>query len=147
MGKFIKPGCVVVVLQGRYAGRKAVVVNVHEEGHGDRRFSHCIVAGIDSYPKKITKGMTKKRIARRTAVKPFVKYLNLNHLMPTRYVLDVNDKLKGIVSDSTLSDAEKRRSALKNVKKTLDERYQNLGQAKSERAATGVQYFFQKLRF
>merc|ERR1719461_2434314 len=34
---------------------------------------------------KIHKRMSKKKISRRTRVKPFVKYINYNHLMPTRY--------------------------------------------------------------
>ena len=38
----IKSGKVVVLLQGRYAGRKAVVVKAHEDGSSDRKFSHCI---------------------------------------------------------------------------------------------------------
>lgn len=35
MGKFMKPGKVVMVLAGRYAGRKAVIVKVSfgREGH------------------------------------------------------------------------------------------------------------------
>jgi hypothetical protein len=40
----IKSGKVVVVLQGRYAGRKAVVVKAYEEGTADRKFSHAIGA-------------------------------------------------------------------------------------------------------
>lgn len=32
MGKFMKPGKVVMVLAGRYAGRKAVIVKVHTAG-------------------------------------------------------------------------------------------------------------------
>jgi len=30
--------------------------------------------------------MGKKRIAKRSKVKPFVKIINYNHFMPTRYV-------------------------------------------------------------
>lgn len=32
MGKFMKPGKVVMVLAGRYAGRKAVIVKVSVQG-------------------------------------------------------------------------------------------------------------------
>ena len=38
----IKSGKVVVMLQGRYAGRKAVVVKAYEDGTTDRKFSHAI---------------------------------------------------------------------------------------------------------
>jgi len=33
---------VVVLLQGRYAGRKAVVVKAYEDGTAERKFSHCV---------------------------------------------------------------------------------------------------------
>ena len=32
----------VVLLQGRYAGRKAVVVKTHDEGNGSRKFPHAV---------------------------------------------------------------------------------------------------------
>ena len=32
----------MVVLNGRYAGRKAIVVKTFDEGHGDRKFGHAI---------------------------------------------------------------------------------------------------------
>jgi hypothetical protein len=35
----------------------------------------------------------------------------------------------------------------KEVKATLEERYKNLGTSKNEKVATGVHYFFRKLRF
>ncbi len=38
----IKSGKVVVVLSGRYAGRKAVVVKTHDDGHGDRKFGYAV---------------------------------------------------------------------------------------------------------
>ena len=49
------------------------------------------VAGIDRYPRKITKSMDEKKIAKRSLMKPFIKYVNYTHLMPTRYqVLEKN---------------------------------------------------------
>jgi hypothetical protein len=40
----LKTGRVVIVLQGRYAGRKAVIVKTYDEGEGDRKFGHCVGA-------------------------------------------------------------------------------------------------------
>ena len=85
MGKIMKSGKVVVVLSGRYAGKKGVVVKTHDDGSNDRPYGHALVAGIDRYPLKVTKKMGKKRVAKRTRVKTFLKVLNYNHLMPTRY--------------------------------------------------------------
>uniref|UniRef100_A0A8C6PM66 Large ribosomal subunit protein eL27 n=1 Tax=Nothobranchius furzeri TaxID=105023 RepID=A0A8C6PM66_NOTFU len=86
MGKFMKPGKVVMVLAGRYAGRKAVIVKNIDDGTADRPYSHALVAGIDRYPRKVTTTMGKKKIAKRSKIKAFVKVFNYNHLMPTRSV-------------------------------------------------------------
>ena len=40
----IKSGKVVIVLSGRYAGRKGVVVKTFDDGGSDRKFSHAIGA-------------------------------------------------------------------------------------------------------
>ena len=77
-------GKVVIVLVGRFAGRKAVVLKHFEEGSKERRFGHVLVAGIERYPRKLTKKMDDAQKEARMAVKPFVKYLNLQHVMPTR---------------------------------------------------------------
>lgn len=42
------------------------------------------VAGIDRYPKKVIRALGKKKLEKRSKVKPFVKVINFNHLMPTR---------------------------------------------------------------
>jgi len=55
--KVLRPGKVVILLHGRFAGRKAVIVKTYDEGTDERRFGHCIVAGIDRYPRKVTKKM------------------------------------------------------------------------------------------
>ena len=80
----MKPGKVVVVLAGRFAGKKGIVVKNYDDGSNDRPYGHALVVGIDRYPLKITKNMGKKRVAKRTRIKPFVRVLNYNHLMPTR---------------------------------------------------------------
>lgn len=49
----IKSGKVVVMLAGRYAGRKAIVVKPFDEGSENRKFGHAIVAGIDRYPRRV----------------------------------------------------------------------------------------------
>merc|ERR1711937_203428 len=61
MGKFIKSGRVVIMTAGRMAGRKALVVKESNEGGQDRLYGHALVAGIDRYPRKVTKSMGKKK--------------------------------------------------------------------------------------
>ncbi|XP_004343406.1 60S ribosomal protein RL27 [Capsaspora owczarzaki ATCC 30864] len=135
MVKFIKPGKVVIVLNGRYAGRKAMIVKNYDDGDETRKYGHALLAGVDRYPLKITRGMGQKRIEKRSRIKPFVKLVNYVHLMPTRYGLDID--FKGVLNREHLKDPQSRRKARVAVKKTFQERY-NAGKNK---------WFFQKLRF
>ena len=79
MGKIMKAGKVILLLGGRYAGRKAVVVKPSDEGTTDKPFSHALVAGIDRYPRKVTKKMSKKKVAKRSKIKPFLKVMKQTH--------------------------------------------------------------------
>lgn len=85
MGKIMKPGKVVLVLAGKYAGRKAVILKNNDEGTNDKSYGHALVAGIERYPRPIKQRQGKKKKAKRSKIKPFVKVYNYNHLMPTRY--------------------------------------------------------------
>ncbi|XP_074059752.1 large ribosomal subunit protein eL27-like [Macrotis lagotis] len=84
----MKPGKVVLVLARQYSGHKAVIVK-NIDGTSDRPYSHALVAGIDYYPHKVTAAMDKKKIAKRSKIKSFVKVYNCNHLILTRYSVDI----------------------------------------------------------
>jgi ribosomal protein L14E/L6E/L27E len=64
---------VAIVLQGRQAGKKVVVIKQLDEGTNARKFPHAIVAGIERYPRKVTRRMGQKKLALRSKVKPFIK--------------------------------------------------------------------------
>ncbi|UOH79738.1 hypothetical protein LQV05_000748 [Cryptococcus neoformans] len=131
-----KPGKVAVVLSGRQAGKKVVVIKQQDDGTKERPYPHAVVAGIERYPLKVTKNMGKKRIARRSKVKPFIKVVNYAHLLPTRYMLEL-ESLKGSVSSETFKEPTQREDSKKAIKKAFEERYQK-GQNR---------WFFSKLRF
>ena len=67
--KFLKAGKVVLLLNGRQAGKKAVIVKTFDDGTADRPYGYCLVAGIQKYPLKITKSMSEKKIAKRSKVR------------------------------------------------------------------------------
>jgi large subunit ribosomal protein L27e len=94
-------------------------MDVGSKGHP---FPHALVAGIERYPSSITRRMSKKRQDKRSKVKPFIKIVNYNHLMPTRYTLEL-EGLKGVISNDTFKEVSQREDAKKTVKKTLEERY------------------------
>jgi large subunit ribosomal protein L27e len=85
-------------------------------------FPHALVAGIERYPQQITRRMSKTRQNKRSKVKPFIKVINYNHLMPTRYTLEL-EGLKGVVTNETFTEVTQREEAKKVVKKALEERY------------------------
>lgn len=64
---------IAIVIQGRQAGKKVVVIKAADEGTKERPYPHAIVAGVERYPRKVTKRMGAKTIAKRSKVKPFIK--------------------------------------------------------------------------
>lgn len=58
----------------------------------------------------MTKKQSEKVQAKRSRVKTFVKAINYNHMMPTRYNLDSMDDLKTVVTSDVLDNATKKAS-------------------------------------
>merc|ERR1711879_654881 len=106
-----------------------------DDGTTDKPFGHALVAGIDRYPRKVTKRMAKKKIKMRSKIKPFLKVVNY-HLMPTRYSVDLSFD-KANLNKEVLKDPMKKKKARNMVRTKFEERYKT-GKNK---------WFFQKLRF
>ena len=164
MKKFLKPGRVVIMLTGKYAGKKAVILKVYYEGSKSRKFGHVLVAGISKYPRKVTKKMSEERVTRRIRIKPFVKYVNFNHFMPTRYVLnqhvDVKQVVKTFDNQATVKktgEVDKNRDPLNNVdfktdlrkrvKRVFEEKYKKLDLNDNSAENMIVKFMFKPLRF
>lgn len=157
--KLLRPGKVVVILAGRHAGKKAVIVKTFDEGHGERKFGHCIVAGLERCPKKVTKAMGEKKIKRRSSVKPFIRAVNYNHILPTRYQVDFDLKKLSLksgdgkegesinVDETTLKDKSTRDLARKALKQAFQEAYEAFDAKKEGKGKVGEYYFYTKLRF
>lgn len=111
-------------------------MRAHDEGTKKHSFPHAVVVGIEKGPQRITKAHDAKQIARRTKVKPFVKLVNYNHLMPTRYSLDI-ESFKNAVSPDALAEPSQKEEAKKVVKEALEEKHK----------AGKNKWFFTKLRF
>merc|ERR1719231_1716388 len=147
MGKFIKAGRVVVLLTGRYAGKKAIVVKPYDDGSKGRNFGHCLVAGVDKAPLKVTKAMSKKKISKRQRVKPFVKYVNYNHMMPTRYMVPAEIGAQSLVTEQQMEGQDGRVEAKKFAKKLLQEKFVSPPADKSGRPSKDILYLKKKLCF
>ncbi len=113
-----------------------VIVNAHDNGTKSHPFPHAIVAGVEKAPSKVTKNMGVKKATRKSRVKAFVKLVNYNHLMPTRYTFDI-EAIKGAVTPEVISEPSQREEAKKIVKKAFEERHR----------AGKNKWFFSKLSF
>jgi large subunit ribosomal protein L27e len=124
----MKAGRVVILLAGRRAGKKAVIVKQFDEGKKGKAFPHALVAGIERAPMKVAKKMSKKKIARRSTLKPFVKIVNYNHILPTRFLVTgefaakEGSELKTVVTEDKYSNKESRKNLKKEVKAIFTER-------------------------
>jgi large subunit ribosomal protein L27e len=131
MGKFYKPGKVVVVLNGRNAGSKGIIVKSNYDNSKDRKYPHCVVVGLSKGPRKPTKRNIAKLQARikklesdkdsadkLAALKSFgvfIKTYNMSHLLATRYTVKEDF---GIVK--SLEKIENLEKKLKEDKAAID---------------------------
>ena len=141
MVKFYKPGKIVVLLNGRYAGRKGVIVKSNYESVKDRKYPHCMVVGLSKGPKKPTKKNIAKmqaqikqlessdkenaadRVKRLKSFGIFIKTYNMSHLLATRYTL--KDDLSIAKSVAKIDELDKKikedKAAVENKEKNKKE--------------------------
>lgn len=105
-----------------FAHVQVVIIQPYDAGSKSHPFSYTLVAGIERYPLKVTRRMGQKKIEKRSRIKPFIKVVNYNHLMPTRYTLEL-EGLKGVVTQDTFKEVSQREDAKKTIKKALEDRY------------------------
>jgi len=148
----MKAGRVVILLAGRRAGKKAVIVKPYDDGSRKtgKSFPHALVAGVERAPLKVHKRMKKEKIEKRCRVKPFVKYVNYTHLLPTRFTVPgqftTGDKdLKHSITEERMEKPESRKAVKAELKKLFTDRF-NAPDATNEKQPN-VDYFFKKLRF
>merc|ERR1719359_64904 len=120
MKKIMKPARVFILLAGRRAGKKAVIVKNFDDGKkGGKSYPHALVAGVERAPLKVHKKMSEKKVARRSKVKPFIKLVNYNHLLPTRFKVTGefgSGELKQIVTEDKLANPEAKKKLKNEVK-------------------------------
>jgi large subunit ribosomal protein L27e len=161
LSSILKNGKIVIVLSGKYAGKKAVVLKTFERdadakkaSKGDRVYPNAaLIVGIDTYPRRVTKKSIKensklegdakaeaeKKIAKRMTLKPFIKMINFTHIMPTRYNLDLSEELQKLVPDNWNESTKEIKGKCKTK---LEERYRDLNKMKDTKHGTSAVYFF-----
>jgi len=104
-----------------------------------------LVAGIARNPRQAKRSLNKKKFIKRTSVKPFVKYINQSHVMPTRFV--VNDFDLKEVKDDNLKTKDSRETLRKSIRLAFNNTYRNLPNPKENEKAGHTKFFFSRLRF
>lgn len=104
-----------MILNGRYAGRKGIIVKSNYENNKERKYPHCLVVGLSKGPRKATKRSLKKieekiksieksksgnvneRLNKMKSLGIFIKTYNMAHLLVTRYTVKEDlGTIKGI---------------------------------------------------
>lgn len=121
--RIFKNGRVCIVLAGRMAGKKAVVLSAYDQGNRQRSFGHALVVGIQRSPKKITRKMNAAKVDRRTNVKVFLKHINYCHLMPTRYVVAGEIDAKTLIGDKKIETHAEKTAVRTDIAKALKAKF------------------------
>ena len=158
MGKYYKPGKVVVVLNGKNAGAKGIIVKSNYDNTKDRKYPHCLVVGLSKGPRRPTKRNIAKlrdRIKKLEAAKDsnnklnslksfgvFIKHYNMSHLLATRYTvkedfgitktLDRLDNLEKKVKEDKAQIEAKEKSKKEEDTKELENLKAKLGNELNE---------------
>ena len=158
MVKFYKPGKVVLVLNGRYAGNKGIIIRSNYESVKDRKYPHCVVVGLSKGPRKPTKKNIAKlqaRIKNLEAQKDqndkiktlksfgvFIKTYNMSHLLATRYTvkedfgiaksLEKLDNLDKKIKEDKVLLANKEKAKKEENQKELEALKNKLGNEEDE---------------
>jgi ribosomal protein L14E/L6E/L27E len=146
MAKFYKPGRVVVVTNGKYAGKKGIIVRSNFEQTKTKKYPHCLVIGLSKYPRRVTKRFVKKWEEKVKALESkskdstkaaksaeklkrfgvFVKTFNMNHILATRYKVTDNfgidshmNRVEGI--ENTIKDVQTKLNGIKDSEEKKDE--------------------------
>lgn len=116
----------VIVLKGRYAGKKAFI-QLFNKKSAECNYETAVIVGIEKGPKKAYVGMTEEEIKKRSRIRPFIKKINLGHILPTKYVIDLdlekNEDIFSGIKKWNEKNYSLRRETEKKVKKILEKDY------------------------
>ena len=95
-------------MNGRYAGKKGIIIRSNYENSKDKKSPHCLVVGLSKAPRRVTKKSLKKAEERLRKIESskadaatvtaqlnklkrlgvFIKTYNMSHLLATRYKVE-----------------------------------------------------------
>lgn len=92
-----KQNMIVIITNGRLAGKKAVVL-------GELDQQHIVVAGVNRIPVKSEDYMPSWEKRKNEKFLTFIKKININHVIATRYKADIG--LAKLDANSAVEDIE-----------------------------------------
>ena len=112
-----KNGRIILILNGKNAGKKGIVIE--NSSFSKNLFSnHVIILGMKNTPKKIKSKRIPACNLKKSRIKIFFKIMNKNHILPTRYFVDLTTEQQNLiskVSDDLLSLKSKKGNAIENI--------------------------------
>ena len=66
--------------------------------------------------------MSQTKIDRKCRLKPFVKYVNYNHLLPTRFMVKEDFEFRSLATEDKMNTAEGRKTLKTELKAKFQER-------------------------
>jgi len=141
MAKFYKPGRIVIVTNGRFSGKKGIIIRSNFEQTKTKKYPHCLVLGLAKAPRRVTKKYLKRleektksltdKIANKKADAEaleklkrfgvFLKSYNMNHLLATRYKASDNYGIESHMTKIENIETEYKETQTKlNKKETED---------------------------
>ncbi|AEA39097.1 60S ribosomal protein L27 (nucleomorph) [Cryptomonas paramecium] len=106
-----KQGKIVILLSGRFAGCKAVIVS---NNHQRKKFENCVLLGISKYPSRYFKKKSKVSDAKSNKIKVFIKKVNKNHFFVTRYNVNFGEENGKLIRKFALNYIKNKKLQAKN---------------------------------
>ena len=142
MAKFYKPGRIVIVTNGKYAGKKGIIIRSNFEQTKSKKYPHCLVLGLAKAPRRVTKKYLKRledrtkalteKIANKKADNEelqklkrfgvFLKSYNMNHILATRYKASDNYGIEGHMTKIENIETELKETTTKLNKKENEDK-------------------------
>jgi large subunit ribosomal protein L27e len=129
------------------AGHKAIIVKKFIKNI-NKNFQSVLLLGMKRYPQQITRKMSTKKVFKKSRIKMFLKFFNKNHVLPTRYSINLTGikGIKGLLPNNldNLIQSKQKIKKLKNEENLLFQ----LGNIFTDRFFTGEHtWFYKKLKF
>jgi len=149
-------------MNGRYAGKKGIIVRSNYENSKDKKYPHCLVVGLAKSPRRVTKKSLKKveeRVRKIESSKAdaatvtaqlnklkrlgvFIKTYNMSHLLATRYKVEedfgINNQIEKL--DKLEADIKDRQTQLNREQDKKDADKTSLESIRKDIGAKKDQY-------